>query len=99
VDDWGGLENRCEGNLTVGSNPTPSASTRATGAMDGSALSSWPPSAKQTSRRHREFGWEPATADVCSAGQWTPHGHTRAPHRSRAIFSVSRPPLRPKPCP
>jgi hypothetical protein len=25
VDDWDGLENRCGGNSTVGSNPTPSA--------------------------------------------------------------------------
>ncbi len=25
MDDWDGLENRCGGNSTVGSNPTPSA--------------------------------------------------------------------------
>jgi hypothetical protein len=33
VDDWDGLENRCGGNSTVGSNPTPSAISQLIGVM------------------------------------------------------------------
>jgi hypothetical protein len=58
VADGGGLENRCEGNLTVGSNPTPSAltseNTAKSGFRIGRKMSGGPENGRRMDARGRD---------------------------------------------
>ncbi len=56
MDDWDGLENRCGGNSTVGSNPTPSAfPTVATVRIHHSVIVSARPASPMSRRQ-----WQPS---------------------------------------
>ena len=81
--DWGGLENRCPGNWTVGSNPTFSAPLLQAGPPDGGPVSVFGISTNELAHEENTLKTEKyaPVAHTCSTGAGSSKG-SRANEKS-----------------